>query len=119
MKDRQHMIFTSLALAALLLTPTLVLGAQSDPGLDQAYAGAVIVSGKVAPGNNSVSIYDVSNTPRIELGVSESVDKDGNFAVSIKPALISGHKIVAVDAKGAISEEMVVVSRPSGPAGPP
>jgi hypothetical protein len=112
-------IVSSLALVALLLSAGLVLGAQSKLVLDQGYAGAVTVSGKVAPGNGSVSIYDVSNTPRTELGVSESVDKNGNFAVTVKPALISGHKIVAEDAKGAISEEMVVISRPSGPAGPP
>ena len=35
MKDRQHSIPTSLALASLLLTSTLVLGAQSGPVLDQ------------------------------------------------------------------------------------
>ena len=119
MTDRQPRVLAFLALAALLLTATLVLGAQSKPVLDQGYAGAVTVSGKVATGNGSVSIYDISNTPRTELGESQSVDKDGNFAVTIKPALISGHKIVAVDEKGATSEEMVVAPRPSGPAGPP
>jgi hypothetical protein len=103
----------------LLLTSTLVLSAQSPPVLDHGYTGAVTVSGKVAPGDGSVSIYDISNNPRTELGVSQSVDKDGNFAVTVNPALVSGHRIVVVDAKGATSEAMVVRSRPDGPAGPP
>src|ERR1043166_1177853 len=100
MEDIQKGIPASLALAALLLTATLVLAAQSTPVLDQGYAGAVTVSGKVAPGNEPVSIYDISYTPRTELGVSRSVDKDGNFAATVNPALISGHRIVVVDAEG-------------------
>jgi hypothetical protein len=119
MKHRPHLILRSLAIAALFLIATLIVDAQAAPVLDQGYVGAVTVSGRVAPGNGSVSIYDISNTPRTELGVSQSVDKDGNFAVTVKPALISGHKIVVVDEKGATSEEMVVATRPSGPAGPP
>ena len=115
----QPRVVAIIALAALLLNAALVLGAQSGPVLDQSYAGAVTVSGKVAPGNGSVSIYDISNTPRTELGVSQSVDKDGNFAATVNPALISGHRIVVVDGKGATSEAMVVRSRPDGPAGPP
>lgn len=118
METKQQRILTALAVAALILTGTLVLGAQSAPVLDQGYAGAVTVSGRVAPGNGSVSIYDVSDTPRIELGVSESVDKDGNFAATVNPALVAGHRIVVVDAQGATSEAMVVLPRPIGPAGP-
>jgi len=118
MVDVRKSLVASLVLAALLLSAALVLGAQSAPLLDQGYAGAVIVSGKVAPGNGSVSIYDNSTTPRTELGLSQSIDQDGNFAATVKPALILGHKIVAVDEKGATSAEMVVASRPSSPAGP-
>ena len=77
------------------------------------------MSGKVAPGNGSVSIYDISNDPRTELGVSQSVDKDGNFAATVNPALVSCHRIVVVDAKGATSAAMVVRSRLDGPARPP
>jgi len=118
MSGIRKQVLAILALSALLLTAALVPGAQSAPFLDQGYAGAVTVSGKIAPGNGPVSIYDNSNTPRTQLGLSQSVDKDGNFAATVNPALIIGHKIVAVDAKGATSREMVVASQPSGPAGP-
>src|SRR5262245_40051362 len=94
-------LIVSFTLAALSVLAPVVLGRQLNPPvLDQAYAGAVTVSGKITPGDGPVSIYDVSTAPRIALGVSESIDKDGNFAVAVKPALISSHKIVAVDAKG-------------------
>ena len=97
---------------------TVILYAQSPPVLSQPYAGAVIVSGTVAPGRSPVSIYDNSYPVQTKLGMSQSVDGSGNFAVSIKVPLILGHQIVAVDGSGASSAPMVVAPLPQGPAGP-
>lgn len=107
-----------LALAACVLTITQVLVAQSTAIVHQGYAGAAIVAGKVAPGRQQVTIYDLSYPARTKLGVSESVDKQGNFAVTVKPPLLINHRIIAVDENGATSPAMTVAAPPRSPAGP-
>jgi hypothetical protein len=111
---RQNLVTCSIAL--LLLFPCAKrIFAQSEPLLDQTYAGSTMVSGKVAPGQTSLTIYDISYKERVALGTSRSIDKNGNFAVSVSPRLILGHSIVAVDQSGATSQEMVIAVPPSSP----
>ena len=107
-----------LVLVAFSLVMTLILVAQSTPVLNQGYAGAVAVSGKVIPGNGPVSIYDISYPARTKLGTSQSVDGSGNFAATVKPPLVLNHQIVAVDVNGATSQPMVVAAPPSSPSRP-
>jgi len=106
-------------LLAALFTLVLALFAQSLPSLGACYAGAVALSGKIAPGAGPVAIYDISYPAKTKLGESQSVDAQGNFAVSIKPPLVAGHQIVVVDAKGATSVPTVVTKRPANPAAGP
>ncbi len=118
METIERSFIISLALAALFLTATPVLVAQSTPVLNQGYADAVTVSGTVAPGQGPVMIYDLSYPAQTRLGESQSVDEHGNFAVTVKPPLILNHQIVAVDGNGATSPAMTVAAPPKSPAGP-
>jgi hypothetical protein len=105
-------------LLAALFAAVFALIAQSLPSLGPCYAGAVVLSGKIAPGAGPVAIYDLSYPAQTKLGSSQSVDANGNFAVSVKPPLILGHHIVAVDANGVTSVPTVVTNQPANPAGP-
>src|SRR2546425_3562438 len=116
MKDIKRKFVAPLALAVLSSIATLVLVAQSAPALDQGYTGAVTVSGRVAPGSGPVTIYDISYPVQTKLGISQAIDRDGNFAASIKPPLILGHQIVAVDTNGTTSDAMIVADLPDSPA---
>jgi hypothetical protein len=108
----------SAVLFAALACLGWALVAQSVPALDPAHTGAVAVSGKISPGAGPVAIYDLSYPAKTKLGDSMSVDGSGNFAVSVKPPLIEGHQIVAVDKNGATSAPATVTKQPAGPAGP-
>ena len=108
----------TVCLLAALAGAVALLVAQSLPVLSPAFTGAATVSGKVAPGAGPVTIYDLSYPAKTQLGSSQSVDGSGNFAVSVKPPLIVGHQIVAVDATGSTSVPVVVAKPPAGPAGP-
>lgn len=92
------------------------LTAQGVPFLSPAYAGSVTVSGKIAPGAGPVTIFDLSYPAKTEIGTGSSVDGAGNFAVSVKPALIEGHLLVVVDAHGNSSTPAAVVKAPPSPA---
>jgi len=109
--------FLNLFVAAVTLSAfTLLLFAQDTPVLDQGYAGATMVSGKVSPRQTPLTIYDTSYPSRKALGTSQSIDGRGNFAASINPPLILGHHIVVVDSTGTTSPAMVVAARPSSPS---
>jgi hypothetical protein len=112
---RKQMVKALLSLVVLVATTSLVDG-QSTPLLDQGYAGMAMVSGKVSPGQESVTVYDTSYSARMVLGRSKSMDGSGNFAASINPPLVLGHHIVVVDQSGASSPAMTVAPRPSSPS---
>jgi len=99
-----------------LVAITLQLFAQATPVLDQGYAGSLMVSGRASPDRIPLTIYDASHQRRTALGVSKSIDREGNFAVAIAPALILSHTIIVVDSAGDSSPAMTVVARPSSPA---
>jgi hypothetical protein len=107
-----------LLLAVIGFAACTVLMAQSAPILNPCNAGAVVVLGSITPGGGPVSIYDLSYPARTKLGTSKSIDARGNFAASVKPPLVVGHQIVAVDAKGASSNMVVVAPRPANPPVP-
>jgi hypothetical protein len=100
-----------LALAVMCTAAALLVFAQGTPQLDQGYAGAAMVSGRASPGQAPVTIYDTSSATRTILGSSQSIDGAGNFAASVNPPLILGHRIVVVDHSGATSPAMVVDAR--------
>jgi len=104
-----------LAYTAIVLFSASILGAQSAPTLKPAFSGAIAVAGSVARGIHEVSVYDLSYPTEVKLGTSKSVDENGKFVVVVKPPLITGHRIVAVDGSGAKSEAIVVAAPPAGP----
>ena len=103
--------------AVLFLAPTV--DAQTAPSLKPAFSGAIAVAGAAARGVHEVSIYDLSYLTEKKLGTSSSVDRNGNFVVVVKPPLIVGHQIVAVDSFGSKSNVMVVAAPPKGTSIPP
>jgi hypothetical protein len=107
-----------LLLAALGLAASTGLLAQSPPILNHCQAGAAVVLGMVTPGGGPVSIYDLSYPVRTKLGTTKSIDARGNFAAAVKPPLVAGHQIVAVDSKGATSNIVIVAPRPANPPAP-
>jgi hypothetical protein len=105
-----------LAVFGLAASPGVI--AQSAPVLSPCHAGSVVVLGVITPGGGPVSIYDLSYPARTKLGTSKSIDARGNFAAIVKPPLVAGHHIVAVDSKGASSNMVVVAPRPANPPAP-
>jgi len=102
----------------LLLCAVVLLSAQSgQPTADQPYAGDRNVTGS-APGATSLIVYDVTSSAKRYLGSSNSIDKDGNFAVAVNPPLVLDQKIVVVDSQGRSSAAITVITK-SGPAGGP
>ena len=117
---RQRIIFVFAAAAAVAAVAAAATFAQAPnaPALNQGFAGDRTVSGRAAPGSGPIKVYDVSTTPRTEVGQGEtSMDSTGNFAVSVDPPLVLGHRIVAVDKQGRSSAPMIVAD--TGPAAGP
>lgn len=102
--------------ACLILMLASVLSAQSAPKLLPAFSGAVAVTGTVPPGVQVVSIYDLSYPAKTKLGASTSVDRNGNFIAVVKPPLVAGHRIMAVDNLGNKSNVILVGMPPNGPS---
>jgi hypothetical protein len=117
MQDNRGRFVASLAFVVLVFAAAQVLFAQAVPLLDPAYAGSVTVSGHVNPSGGPVIIYDISYPTQTKLGGSGSIDRRGNFAVTVKPALILGHRIVAVQGKGSTGPAMLVTAPPLSPTG--
>jgi hypothetical protein len=107
-----------LLLAVIGFVVSTALIAQSAPILSPCNAGSVVVLGIVTPSGGPVSIYDLSYPAKTKLGTSKSIDAKGNFAASVKPPLVAGHRIVAVDSKGVNSNIVVVAPRPASPSIP-
>jgi|SRR5271165_4878392 len=103
------------AATGMVLFSASILAAQSAPILKPAFSGAIAVTGTVARGVQEVSIYDLSYPAETKLGTGTSVDGNGNFVVVVKPPLIVGHQIVAVDGLGIRSKVIVVGAPPKGP----
>ena len=100
--------------ATWTLALTLVLGLQAgaalatDPALDPAGAGRVIVTGTADPAAAPITIYDVTYETPAAIGSGSSIDTAGNFAVSVSPPLVDGNAIVAEDALGRQSAPMLI-----------
>jgi len=112
--------FFVIAVATFVVGITMMLLAQSPtaPVLNQGYNGDRTVSGKVAPDSGPLKIYDTSYLTRTSIGNgTTSTDSEGNFAISVKPSLVRGHQIIAVDKYDRSSIPMMV--KDSNPAAGP
>lgn len=102
---------TFIFVTALAVGTTVMLWAHSTttPVLNQGTAGDRTVSGRAAPDSGPLRIYDISYTNRTSIGHGNtSMDSAGNFAISIKPSLVRGHQIIAVDRYDRSSAQMTV-----------
>lgn len=88
--------------------------AQSVLNITAAYATEITVDGKADPAAEKVVIYDVSYDVETRIGEGV-VSSSGNFAVAVKPSLIQGHQLVAVDKNGSRSAPFAVRPARSGP----
>jgi hypothetical protein len=109
---------------AALLLYFLILGpvvdktfAQAAPEIMTAYENDVTVDGAADPSAGPISIVDVSYTVETIVGTGE-VSPAGTFTAVVKPALIKGNRIVAVDKNGRRSAAFTVApARPEPPPG--
>jgi hypothetical protein len=94
------------ALAAVSLV--FVVGQTVAPTLSPLFAGASVVAGKAAQGSAPIVIYDLSYDEKTRIGVASTIAQDGTFSSPVRPSLIMGHQIVAVDNSGNASVPVTV-----------
>jgi len=117
MRKRILFIIAAVTLVAGI-TVMLLAQPQTMPVLNQGTHGDQTVSGRVAPDSGPLKIFDISYSTRTSIGHGKtSIDSAGNFAVSVKPPLVGGHKIIVEDNHGHTSAPMTV--RGAGPAAGP
>ena len=85
--------------------------------LNPVYTGLSIVSGTAVAGSSPITIYDTSYATRSKIGTAAGTASDGKFYCAVKPALIAGHKIIAVDKMGNVSS-VVTVTQKAGALSP-
>jgi len=90
-----------------------------SPALGKLVEGVQLVSGKAMPGSGPVVIYDISFPVRTKIGVAKTVADDGSFSSAVKPPLVKGHQIVAVDKDGNESAAVTVSASSGSPTPAP
>jgi len=90
-----------LLIGAVVLGGFISLGAQNaGPALGSLIGGSSSVSGKASPGSAPISIFDLSFEQKTKIGQADSVGDDGSFSAGVRPPLVKGHQIVAIDKNG-------------------
>lgn len=102
----------------VLTAAAAALAQPVNPALDKPYDGATSVSGTAAPGSGPVTIYDLFYPVKTRIGSTAALDRNGKFSVVVKPALVKGHPIGAVDGAGHASSPVVVEVNPDTAASP-
>jgi hypothetical protein len=87
-------------LIALALSVSYVAAQSSAPTLGMLVEGAGVVAGTAAPGTAPISIYDLSFQEKTKIGQANTLAADGTFSAPVRPPLVKGHRIVAVDRDG-------------------
>lgn len=77
--------------------------------IDQAHAGAYVVGGTAEPASGPITIYNTSYGAWAPIGQGSSMDVNGIFAVHVDPPPKAGDTILAEDAFGRQSAEIVVL----------
>ncbi len=77
--------------------------------IDQAYAGGHVVGGTAEPASGPITIYNTSYGAWAPIGRNNSMDTAGNFAVYVDPPPKAGDTILAEDAFGKQSAEIIVL----------
>ena len=102
-----------LLLITCLLTSWSIL-AQTPPAIVSGYGHEINVDGTADPKSGPIAILDISYPAQTQIG-SGIVKGDGHFAVIVRPPLVAGHSLVAVDSQGRRSAAFVVAPPRSGP----
>lgn len=113
-------MFTRFWIGTVVIITLGLAAAQSSgsPTLGKLMEGSQRVYGQAASGSGPIVIYDISFPARTRLGATDAVGSDGSFSSPVKPALVKGHQIIAVDRNGNASAA-VTVEASSGPAPAP
>ena len=93
-------------LAAVSLV--FVAGETAAPTLSPLVAGASAVTGTATQGSAPIVIYDISYQEKTRIGAASTIAQDGTFSSPVRPSLIQGHQIVAVDKSGNASVPVTV-----------
>jgi Big-like domain-containing protein len=80
------------------------------PVLNAVTEGASTVSGTAAAGSAPISIYDISYQEKTRIGMAGAIASDGTFSSPVRPTLIKGHQIVAIDKDGNVSAAVTVAA---------
>lgn len=97
-----------LGCAILVIIVGLAVAQTTAPVLNAVTEGASVVSGTAATGSTPISIYDISYQEKTRIGMAGTIASDGSFSSPVRPALIKGHQIVAIDKDGNVSVAVTV-----------
>jgi hypothetical protein len=97
-KEKTMLCIKLLAIGALAVSCAPVFG-QTGPSISTAHATEITVDGVAATGSGPIYIIDTFYKVETRIGRGV-VSRDGKFAAVVKPALIEGHTLVAVDRSG-------------------
>ncbi len=92
------------------------MGSGPTPTLGTLVQETSIVSGKAAPGSGPIVIYDMSFPVATKIGTAHDIANDGRFFAAVKPPLVNGHQIIAVDQHGNASTPVTVIEADPNPA---
>jgi hypothetical protein len=90
-----------LVIVAIVFPAVVYVAAQSaGPTLGTLVEGSAVVAGTAAPGSAPISIYDLSFEEKSKIGQANTLADNGMFSAAVRPPLVKGHRIVAVDRMG-------------------
>ena len=92
------------------------MGSGPTPSLGTLVQETSIVSGNAAPGSGPIVIYDMSFPVATKIGTAHGIANDGSFVAAVKPPLVHGHQIIAVDQHGNASTPVTVLEADPNPA---
>jgi hypothetical protein len=101
-----------LAVAVLLAGTAWAVVQSQAPVVGALVEGATVVAGQAAQGSAPIAIYDISFAEKTKIGMAGTVASDGSFSSPVRPALIKGHQIVAIDKDGNASVPVTVAAAP-------
>ena len=99
-----------LAGVILIIAIGLAVAQTTAPVLNAVTEGTSVVSGTAAAGSTPISIYDISYQEKTRIGMASAIASDGSFSSTVRPALIKGHQIVAIDKDGNVSTAVTVAA---------
>src|ERR1044071_5333261 len=86
------------------------LARESAPTLTNLVEWSSVVTGKAEPGSAPITIYDISFPVKTKIGMANTTTDDGSFSSPVRPPLVKGHQIVAIDNDGNASAPVTVVA---------